>query len=128
MRSFDLIIFSHMWVVLCFHSSQTAGRKIAENKTSWDQIFWVSQPPFAQPSPVDPQVKNPFVSAISEPLAQAKPQPADPTIGEALQLNSTFRHFHIQPNNSSLQGRPSCCWTLLAPGTRGKHCQALWYC
>lgn len=37
MRSFDLIIFPHVWALSCFHSSQAAGKRIAENKTSWDQ-------------------------------------------------------------------------------------------
>lgn len=41
------------------------------------RIFWVSQRPFAQPSLVDPQLENSFVSGLSEPLAQAKPKPAD---------------------------------------------------
>lgn len=46
------------------------------------RIFWVLQPPFAQPSLVDPQLESPFVSGLSEPLAQAKPQPADPQQGK----------------------------------------------
>lgn len=37
MRSFDLIIFPYVWVVLCFHRSQTDGRRTAKSKISWDQ-------------------------------------------------------------------------------------------
>lgn len=47
------------------------------------RIFWVSQPPFAQPSPVDPQVENSFVSGVSEPLAEANPQAAAPQQGKS---------------------------------------------
>lgn len=46
------------------------------------RIFRVSQPPFAQPSPLDPQVENSFVSVLTEPLAEANPQAAAPQQGK----------------------------------------------
>lgn len=36
------------------------------------RTFCVSQPPFPQLNPVDPQVENSFVTSLSEPLADAK--------------------------------------------------------
>lgn len=46
------------------------------------RIFGVSQPPFAQPSPVDPHVDNSFVSGLAEPLAEANAQTAAPQQGK----------------------------------------------
>lgn len=99
-------------------------------KPAGTMIFWVSprKPLFAQPSLVDPQPQNSFASGLSEPLPQANPTAYRPTAGEELQLNGAFTHFHVRPKNLSLQGRPGCHWTLLAPETIGDHCQPYWYC
>jgi len=82
MRSFDLIIFSPCVSCYVFTVPRLLEEGLLRIKPPGTRIFWVPQPPFAQPSLVDPQLENPFASGFSETLAQANPQPADPQWGK----------------------------------------------
>lgn len=95
MRSFDLIIFPHVWVVLCFHRSQTAGRRIAENKTSWDQNLRGVTASICPAISSWPSSGKFFCVCPRWTISRGKPTSCSPTAGQVLQLSSASRHFHI---------------------------------
>lgn len=126
MRSFDLIIFPHVWVLLCFHKSQTAER-ITENKTSCDQNLLGVTASICPAISCWPSSGKFFHDWSLWTISRGKTTSCSPTAGQILQLHSTYRHFHNLTNSFLLQEKPGC-WTPLAPRTMGKHCQGLRYC
>lgn len=95
-------------------------------KSPGTRISWVSQPPFTQPSPVDPQVENSFVTGLSEPLAGANPQAAAPQQGKYYSSTALTGIFIIWLTVFYFRAKQAAAGPLCLQGPWD--CQGLRYC